>query len=117
MIKTLIFLVCSLFLFDTGINQSFANTIGEVNHAGVSVEAIDDEMAKDILNAYQLVRDRKRADSIALIDTITANLDQSIPILASTFKKLKRVKINVRQREWYRAISIFKGLLKDLNLP
>ncbi|OFZ51259.1 MAG: hypothetical protein A2381_01790 [Bdellovibrionales bacterium RIFOXYB1_FULL_37_110] len=116
MIKALIFSVGCLFLLNTGVNQCYANGIGEADHTAVYSDVIDNEMAQELLDAYQLVRERKRADSMALIDTITAKLDQSVPMLESTFKRLKRVKINVRQREWYRAISIFKGILKDLSL-
>jgi len=117
MIKTLIFSVSCLFLFNTGINQCLANSIEVASDTAVYSNVIDDETAQDLLVVYQLIKDRKRADAMALIDTIVDQLDQSIPILESTYKRLKRVKFNVRKRLWYRATSIFEGILKDLNLP
>jgi len=117
MIKTLIFSVSCLFLFNTSINQCFANSAEVTNNTAVYSDVIDDETAQELLVVYQLIKDRQRTDAMALIDTIVAKLDQSVPALESIYKRLKRVKFNVRKRIWYRATSIFEGILKDLNLP
>ncbi|OFZ21867.1 MAG: hypothetical protein A2202_00375 [Bdellovibrionales bacterium RIFOXYA1_FULL_36_14] len=117
MIKTLIFSVSCLFLFSTGINLCYSNSVDVTNSIATYSDIIDDETAQELLDTYQLIRDRKRTDAMILIDIIVAKLDPSIPTLESTYKRLKRVKFNVRKRRWYRATSIFEGILKDLNLP
>ena len=117
MIKTLIFSVSCLLLFNTGINQGYSNSSNVTNNTATYSDIIDEETAQDLLVTYQLIRDRKRADAIVLIDIIVAKLDPSIPVLESTYKRLKRVKFNVRKRRWYRATSILEGILRDLNLP